>query len=132
MGYSPNLVVGVFVGYDNPTPLGKAETGGRTAAPIFRDIMMQELGDQPAVPFRIPPGINLVKIDPKTGQLASSGDPRVILEAFKEGTEPQMDASAPTVGVVTGTPAQGIEGNTLGTPPNPGGEGVNTGTGGLY
>ena len=134
MGYSPNLVVGVFVGYDNPTPLGRAETGGRTAAPIFRDIMMDEIGRQPAIPFRIPPGINLVKIDLKTGELASPGDDKVILEAFKDGTEPKPGASGPTVGIVSGAPgaggANGPEGN--GGPPITGGSNINSGTGGLY
>jgi penicillin-binding protein 1A len=131
MGYSPNLVVGVFVGYHNPTPLGRADTGGRTAAPIFRDIMMQEVGNQPAIPFRIPPGINLVKIDLKTGQPASSEDPNVILEAFKEGTEPQTASTGPTVGVVTGTPVTGLD-NPSGAPQPGAGAAINSGTGGLY
>lgn len=130
MGYSPNLVVGVFVGYDNPIPLGRAETGGRTAAPIFRDIMMQAVGGEPAIPFRIPPGINLVKVDSKTGQLAASGDPNVILEAFKEGSEPQTSSSAPSIGVVSGTPVVGPGENTLGAPT--GGGNIDSGTGGLY
>lgn len=132
MGYSPNLVVGVFVGYDNPTPLGRAETGGRTAAPIFRDIMMQEVGSQPAIPFRIPPGINLVKIDLKTGQLASSDDPNVILEAFKEGTEPQLSSQGTTIGVVTGTSVTGLDSETPAAQPGTGGSNINSGTGGLY
>ena len=133
MGYSPNLVVGVFIGYDNPTPLGHAETGGRTAAPVFRDIMMEEVGKDPAIPFRIPPGINLVKVDPKTGQLASSSSPNVILEAFKEGTDPQFDGGGSSVGVVTGSPVSGLDGGDMGPPPTAGGDGgVNSGTGGLY
>jgi penicillin-binding protein 1A len=131
MGYSPNLVVGVFVGYDNPTPLGHAETGGRTAAPIFRDIMQQAIGSQPAIPFRIPPGINLVKIDLKTGQLASSSGSNVILEAFKDGTEPQTSSASPSVGVVTGTPVSGLD-NPSGTPQPGAGTAINSGTGGLY
>ncbi len=132
MGYSPNLVVGVFVGYDNPTPLGRAETGGRTAAPIFRDIMQAEIGSDPAIPFRIPPGISLVKIDHKTGQLASSSDPDVILEAFKEGTEPQSSSSSSSAGVVTGTPVTGLDGGTSSGQPSGGGGAVDSGTGGLY
>lgn len=139
IGYSPNLVVGVFVGYDDPKPLGRAETGGRTAAPVFRDIMQQEIGNQPAIPFRIPPGINLVKIDMKTGQLATPGDANVILEAFKEGTEPQEGGLTPSVGVVTGMPVTD-SGGASGTAPDgasgalPGGGSgsVGTGTGGLY
>lgn len=130
MGYSPNLVVGVFIGYDNPTPLGHAETGGRTAAPVFRDIMMEEVGKDPAIPFRIPPGINLVKVDPKTGQLASSSSPNVILEAFKEGTDPQFDGGGSSVGVVTGSPVSGLDGSGMQPPTSD--NSVNSGTGGLY
>lgn len=128
MGYSPNLVVGVFVGYDNPTPLGKAETGGRTAAPVFRDIMQAEIGSEPAIPFRIPPGISLVKVDHRTGQLASSSDPDVILEAFKEGTEPQSSSSS-SLGVVTGTPVTGLDSGAPGGNSN---SSIDSGTGGLY
>ncbi|KAB7740528.1 PBP1A family penicillin-binding protein [Parvibaculum sedimenti] len=131
MGYSPHLVVGVFVGYDTPAPLGRAETGGRTAAPVFRDIMQAEIGGEPAIPFRIPPGISLVKVDHKTGQLATSSDPDVILEAFKEGTEPQASSNS-SLNVVTGTPVTGTDGGTLGAPASSGGGAIDSGTGGLY
>jgi penicillin-binding protein 1A len=133
MGYSPNLVVGVFVGNDNPTPLGKSETGGRTAAPIFRDIMMETVGKEPAIPFRIPPGINLVKVDAKTGELASSTSPNVILEAFKDGTDPQPDGSGSPMGVVTGSPVSGLDGSGFTAAPSTSSDsGINSGTGGLY
>lgn len=89
MGYSPNLVVGVYVGFDDPIPMGRAETGGRVAAPIFADIMQRALADKPAIPFRIPPGINFVKIDGDTGKLAGPGTQHVVLEAFKTGTAPK-------------------------------------------
>jgi penicillin-binding protein 1A len=130
MGYSPNLVVGVFVGNDTPTPLGRAETGGRTAAPVFRDIMMDAVGHKPAIPFRIPPGINLVKVDAKTGELASSTSPNVILEAFKEGTEPQPENANTTLSVVTGSPVSSLNGTSA--PAIPADTNVNSGTGGLY
>jgi penicillin-binding protein 1A len=131
MGYSPNLVVGVFVGNDTPTPLGKSETGGRTAAPIFRDVMMETVGREPAIPFRIPPGINLVKVDAKTGELASSASPNVILEAFKDGTDPQPDGGSS--GVVTGSPVSGLDGTGFIAAPSAASDsGVNSGTGGLY
>ncbi|MEQ8266786.1 MAG: penicillin-binding protein 1A [Parvibaculum sp.] len=99
IGYSPNLVLGVFVGFDEPTPLGRAETGGRAAAPIFRDIMMKAVGNKPAIPFRVPPGISLVKVNAKTGKLADGEGSGVILEAFKQGTEPHFTSSAPSVGL---------------------------------
>lgn len=88
VGFSPDLAVGVFVGFDEPTPLGHREAGGSVAAPIFRDFMKEALADKPATPFRIPPGIRLVRINQETGQLARAGDKRVIFEAFKPGTEP--------------------------------------------
>ena len=88
IGFSPDLVAGVFVGYDNPTPMGKGETGGGTAAPIFRDFMKAALADQPATPFRVPSGIKLVRIDAKTGMRAGPGSEKTILEAYKPNEEP--------------------------------------------
>jgi penicillin-binding protein 1A len=88
VGFSPDLTVGVFVGYDQPSSLGKHETGGSVAAPIFRDFMGAALKDTPPTPFRIPPGIELVRINAETGQLAQAGDKKIIYEAFKPGTEP--------------------------------------------
>lgn len=88
IGFTPDLAVGVFVGFDNPRSLGRGETGSSVAAPIFRDFMKRALAGRPAIPFRIPPGIRLVRVDPATGLLARAGDRRVILEAFKPGTEP--------------------------------------------
>lgn len=88
VGFSPDLAVGVFVGFDNPRAMGKGETGGQNAAPIFRDFFKLALKDQPAVPFRLPEGIKLVRVNKATGLRASPDDPDAILEAFKPGTEP--------------------------------------------
>ncbi|MGD9802044.1 MAG: penicillin-binding protein 1A [Hyphomicrobiaceae bacterium] len=88
IGYTPDLVVGVFVGYDTPRPMGKSATGGQVAAPIFANFMKQALADTKPVPFRIPPGIKLVRINHKTGLRAQPGDDDVILEAFKPNEEP--------------------------------------------
>ena len=88
VGYSPDLVVGVFVGYDTPRPMGKGNTGGRVAAPIFGEFMQEALADTPPSPFRIPPGIKLVRVDLRTGLRASADDPNSIMEAFKPGEEP--------------------------------------------
>jgi penicillin-binding protein 1A len=88
VGYSPDLVVGVFIGFDNPTPMGRGETGGGVAAPVFRDFMQMALADKPAVPFRMPPGIKLARVNLKTGLRAAPGDQTAIMEAFKPGTEP--------------------------------------------
>jgi len=62
------------------------------AAPIFKQFMREVIGDKPAVPFRTPEGIRLVRINRDTGLLARSGDRAVILEAFKPGTEPTNEA----------------------------------------
>ena len=88
IGFSPDLAVGVFIGFDTPRTLGRRETGSSVAAPVFRDFMAAALENKPAIPFRIPPGIRLVRVNSSTGQLAQPGDRSVILEAFKPGTVP--------------------------------------------
>lgn len=88
VGYTPDLVVGVFVGFDTPRPMGKGNTGGAVAAPIFGNFVKQALADQPAVPFRMPPGIKLVRVNLKTGLRTSPDDPNAIMEAFKTDEEP--------------------------------------------
>ena len=88
VGFSPDLAVGVFVGFDEPRTLGPKDTGSNVAAPLFKAFMAEALENQPAIPFRIPPGIRLVRMNAETGQLARPGDRRVFLEAFQPGTEP--------------------------------------------
>jgi penicillin-binding protein 1A len=85
VGFSPNMTVGIYIGFDQPSSLGHGETGGMNAAPIFRDYMAQAVGKQPAIPFRVPPGIRMVRVDLKSGLPSATG---VVLEAFKVGTEP--------------------------------------------
>ena len=94
MGFSPDLAAGVYVGFDEPRSLGYKETGSRVAAPIFKRFMAGALAGTPAIPFRIPPGIRLVRIDGDTGLLPGPGTRRVILEAYKPGTEPTTAAPA--------------------------------------
>ncbi len=88
IGFSPDLVAGVFVGFDSPKTLGK-ETGSSLAAPIFKSFIERALDEKTGVPFRIPPGIRLVKVNQKTGLLARPGEKQVLLEGFKPGTEPK-------------------------------------------
>ena len=88
IGFSPDLAVGVYLGYDKPRHLATGATGGHIAAPIVRDFLKVALADKPAVPFRVPSGIKLIRVDPKTGMRAGIGDTKVILEAFKPGTAP--------------------------------------------
>jgi penicillin-binding protein 1A len=88
IGFSPDLVVGVFMGYDKPRHIADRATGGALAAPIFRDFMKVALADKPSIPFQPPVGIKLVRVNVKTGVRAAPGDSQVILEAFKPGTAP--------------------------------------------
>jgi penicillin-binding protein 1A len=101
VGFSPDLAAGVYVGFDQPRTLGEKATGGTLSAPIFRDFMMAALKDKPATPFRIPPGIRLVRVNYKTGQRVQPGDTgRIIFDAFRPGTEPN------------GMPMQIVEGDS--------------------
>jgi penicillin-binding protein 1A len=101
IGYSADLVVGLYLGYDKPRSLGRAAQGGHTAAPIVKNFMKLALADKPATPFKVPPGIRLVRIDAKSGMRPNPGDGgRTILEAFKPGTAPPDSYSM--VGVADG------------------------------
>jgi penicillin-binding protein 1A len=101
VGFSADMVVGVFTGFDRPRSLGRFEEGSSVAVPIFRDFMREALSGQPGIPFRIPSGIRLVRINAETGAPAKPGDKNIILEAFKPGTEPRpgqlaiLDGSLP-------------------------------------
>jgi penicillin-binding protein 1A len=88
IGFSPDLVAGVFVGKDNFQTLGNGEQGALAAAPIFRDFMEGALADKPPTPFRVPQGIILSPINPYTGASVPEGTRGSIMEAFKPGTEP--------------------------------------------
>jgi len=90
IGFTPDLVVGVYVGFDTPKSLGNKEQGASVALPIFTRFMKSALKGKPSIPFRIPEGIKLVKIDKKTGFPPSEETPDrdIILEAFKPNTEP--------------------------------------------
>lgn len=83
VGFSPDLVVGTYVGFDEPRTLGRIETGASVALPIFYDIMQEALKNTPDEPFRIPQGIKLVRINHKTGKPAAPEDKAVIFEALK-------------------------------------------------
>ncbi|GKX33977.1 MAG: penicillin-binding protein 1A [Rhizobiaceae bacterium MnEN-MB40S] len=88
VGYTPDLVAGVFIGFDNPTPMGRGSTGGGLAAPVFNEFMTAALEGRQPIGFRIPPGLKLIPINRKTGMEARAGDPDVIYESFKPGTGP--------------------------------------------
>jgi penicillin-binding protein 1A len=88
VGYTPNLVVGLYMGYDKPQNLGKGATGGGLAAPIFKEFMAEALKDTPVVEFKVPEGMKLISINRKTGMRAGEGEAGTIVEAFKPGTGP--------------------------------------------
>jgi penicillin-binding protein 1A len=88
LGYTPSLVTGTWVGYDDRKPMGKGETGSRAASPIWLYFMSQVLKDQPVEDFAVPEGVVFAKIDSKTGLLASPYSEKTVFQAFKEGTEP--------------------------------------------
>jgi penicillin-binding protein 1A len=132
IGFTPDLAVGVYVGYDNPKPMGKLRTGGLLAAPIVADFMQLALRGKPATPFRVPRAIELVPIDAKTGKRSVFGTDGTILEAFKPGDEPPE--STKVIGA-EGVSAPSADGVVL-VPAQPGqsatGGGLTTGAGGLY
>jgi penicillin-binding protein 1A len=86
IGYSPDLVVGVFVGHDTPKNLGYKQTGSSVAVPIFKDFINKSNTNENNIPFRVPSGMSFVKINNKTG--LPSSDKESIMEAFIEGSEP--------------------------------------------
>jgi penicillin-binding protein 1A len=87
LGFSPDLAVGVYVGFDTPKSLGKMDTGGRVAAPIFANFMEEALQKSPPIPFRIPPGVQLVSVDLDTGLPTTSDAPNSVLEALRPNLE---------------------------------------------
>jgi len=86
IGFSPNLVVGVFVGHDTPKNLGYKQTGSSVAVPIFKDFIKKANTNKNNIPFRVPSGLSFVTIDNKTGLPSSNKES--IKEAFIEGSEP--------------------------------------------
>jgi len=105
VGFSPKVVTGVWVGYDDQRTLGRGETGASTALPIWTKYMQNVLKDYPLDDFVVPEGINFVNIDSKTGK--RSDGPRSIKEAFIAGTEPGVARA--------GTPTMDASGKPQGT-----------------
>jgi len=92
IGYTPDLITGVWVGFDQEKPLGKDETGSRAACPIWLDYMKTVLDGKPIKHFPVSPGIIFAKVDPETGLLASPSSRNAFFECFKEGTAPTRHA----------------------------------------
>jgi penicillin-binding protein 1A len=94
IGFSPDVATGVWVGYDEKQVLGRGETGGRAALPIWIDFMEAALDGRPPRDFEVPEGIVFVRVDTKTGLLASSQTETSLFQAFLEGTEPREQSPA--------------------------------------
>jgi len=123
MGYTPDLAVGVFVGFDTPKPMGRGATGGQVASPIFTEFVKSALSDKAPVEFRVPKGLQLIPINRRTGLRASAGSPGTILEAFKPGMAPPSSYSVIGFQDEMGIPR---------TVSPEAGRAVLSGTGGLY
>jgi len=108
IGFTPNLVVGTYVGYDEPKSLGKHEQGATVAVPIVKEFMTSFLTDKPPIPFKTPPGLRLVRVD--------SGSGSAIWEAFLPGTEPGVDHPPPPgADLLTNAGSQNLPSATTGT-----------------
>ena len=83
VGFTSDLVIGVYVGMDNPKPLGKYETGSKAALPIFKDFVKKAIKKSEARPFKVPADITMMVIDSSTGQKAKFSSKNMIMEAYK-------------------------------------------------
>ena len=84
IGFTSNLVIGVYVGFDNPRTLGKFETGSKTALPIFKEFVKNSVNYNEARPFKVAKGIKMMVVDASTGKKADSNSKSTIIESFKE------------------------------------------------
>lgn len=153
IGFTPEIVVGCYVGFDQPRSLGR-ETGGSTAVPIFRAFMEEYVKDRDPAPFRIPPGVTLVQVNAASGARTSSDDPNAIFEAFLKDRDtddlyvtdpdqpaervssPMSEDSIPEGGMMGGTdgllPPEGQGTPTAPVALPPADSGAFGGTGGIY
>jgi penicillin-binding protein 1A len=93
IGYTPELMTGVWVGFDEERSLGENETGARAASPIWVSFMSKILKDKPVTDFPVPEGVEFMRVDPQTGQVSLGKEG--ILECFREGTGPPQKAPSP-------------------------------------
>jgi penicillin-binding protein 1A len=125
VGFTANLAMGVYIGFDQPRSLGDGEgvQAARYTVPIFRDFMAMALKDKPDTPFRVPEGIKLIRVSVATGMRAGTSDANTIMEAFKPGQAPPDYFGAGGIGLGGGASA--------GVTPEAD-RAVGAGTGGLY
>ena len=94
IGFTPDLLAGAYVGFDQPRSLGPRETGGGVALPIVKRFFEGALEEKPAVPFRVPPGLKLMRVNLRSGMPTSATGKGSIMEAFKPGTEPTWESKS--------------------------------------
>jgi penicillin-binding protein 1A len=95
MGFTPGLVTGVWVGYDDRVPMGRGETGSRAASPIWLQFMQEATRDLPVKDFAVPEGVVFAKIDAEKGLLASPHSDKTVFQAYVEGSEPTEHVPPP-------------------------------------
>lgn len=93
VGFTPDLAVGVYIGFDDPKSLGDKETGGSLAVLVFKEFMKLALDGTPPTPFRVPEGISMVQVNAKSGRPTSASDPNAIWEPFLDGTQPENNVT---------------------------------------
>ena len=84
IGYTSNLVIGVYIGFDQPQTLGKNETGAKTAMPVFKDFVKKAIKKKDARPFKVPNNIDMMVVDRFTGQKANFNSKETLIEVFKK------------------------------------------------
>ncbi len=99
IGYTPQLLAGLWIGFDEKRTLGKGETGGRVAAPVWARFMAQALENEPILDFPVPAGISFTWINRHSGQRTLPGSDGALLECFRRGSEPTLIAARPVTAV---------------------------------
>jgi penicillin-binding protein 1A len=103
-GFNQHLVANAWIGFDDNSKLGRGEVGGRAALPAWMDFMRVALKGVPDIQPTMPPEIDMVRIDPRTGALAAAGAEDAIFELFRSEDVPKDSGSAGRTGGATATP----------------------------
>ena len=96
LGYTSRIVIGVYVGFDEPKTLGKYETGAKAALPIFKKFVKNVVKKREALPFKIPKNINLAMVDADTGLQPNDSTKKIIYESFKSKGNFGVDLENPS------------------------------------
>ena len=92
IGFTSDLIIGVYAGFDNPRTLGKRETGSSIAVPIFKDFLLSYYNEKKSLPFKIPKGVELIQVNVDTGEVSlDASDDKTIYEAFRKSDKLVLD-----------------------------------------